>query len=290
MDSGHRVTEAALSFLIGIEDHHDPSYWKIYVRKFGSAATKMGPKTYGIRKNYKIRASGATRYFHIEDPSILNATLSDQVALDFENRRREQSAKIIAAVKAGAQRNRTRNQLTATMRQIPGMEDQFGALGFFPDPSMVEPPPLIICPVYDVITNYLLANRAQNELCLDSMDEFYPEHVLLEHILRYSAGGFYLTPETWNLYLRTCQSRGEHFNYRQNMAARGECQWIEELDPALPLGPTDRVISMARPCDIVRMQLFQNIIVTDDAQVNCFLFLSARADKCTRHSISLDHF
>jgi hypothetical protein len=103
-----------------------------------------------------------------------------------------------------------------------------------PAPIIIEtrrPPP---CPRYDAITAFLIANRSQNELCIDSIRFLIPERTLLEYILAY--GGIDLTPEGRNAYLRLCDFRGKRFNYYQTCGLRGECEWIEKLNTSTKEG------------------------------------------------------
>ena len=63
------------------------------------------------------------------------------------------------------------------------------------------------CPRYDEIRQYLLENRAQGKLCLDTMDFAISRDTFLHYINVY--GGISVTPREWEDFLRTCYERRE---------------------------------------------------------------------------------
>lgn len=74
----------------------------------------------------------------------------------------------------------------------------------------VEPVPLTTvphCPRFAEITNYLLQNRGEGQLCLDTMNFAIPEWTLFRYIDTYNGNqgnGFQLTPQEWRVFIDTC--------------------------------------------------------------------------------------
>ena len=103
-------------------------------------------------------------------------------------------------------------------------------------------PTVYSCPRYSEIRSYLLKNRSQGQLYLDTLPSWskdrtgrgYCEHVLLDQILR--LGGLQITPEEFHQYLRVASERGQMFVWQPE--ARGQVFWIEPPDPNFPYKAT----------------------------------------------------
>lgn len=97
---------------------------------------------------------------------------------------------------------------------------------------------------YEQIRAFLLVNRSQGLLCLDSLPRlehhkpdhhgrFFSEHLLLHHILQF--GGLAITPNEWREFLQVANERNEMF--RWDAEGRGQVFWIESPDHEVPWRP-----------------------------------------------------
>ena len=59
------------------------------------------------------------------------------------------------------------------------------------------------CLRYEEIRQYLLSNRGQGKLCLDTMMVLFPENTIWSHILRF--GGLRISPDEWRAFLQQCR-------------------------------------------------------------------------------------
>lgn len=213
------------------EDLFRQEYWA-YVRQFGTEATKLGPRTVGRR--YRRGTTGGTQTGwsdNYEVPSYLdimlhsNMTVEEENASRLENFRRERARRIIDSL-GGTQDKMVAPNLDAIDPlgfNDPGVPPNkmdsnhyfirgatFDGLSSISTESN-NSEKLPACPQYELIRRYLLSNRAQGRLCLDTMDFSMPAYTMLKYIQDF--GGLNITPEEWIAFLRNCDDRNETFMY-----------------------------------------------------------------------------
>jgi len=187
-----------------VKSLYDDDMWTTSVQRYGSAATAMGPLTYGsateIRSNIDKTTGkpiAKSKAFHIfVSPDMLQASpiaTSNENFLRLEERRRDKAQRIMHLV-----------------GKPQGIQHPPS-----PDPKNVyddsDFPITYSCPRYDEIKAYLLRNRHHQQLALDSMDFDMPERTLYRYII--DRGGIALTPLEFRSFLYTASWRQELFFY-----------------------------------------------------------------------------
>lgn len=143
-------------------------------------------------------------------------------------------------------------------------------------PPATEPEPVPESPRYDEIGDFLLANRSQNYLCLDTMTAICPENTLLQHILLFSSDpemqaqgrSIDITPEEWRAFLQVASSKSDLFGW--DPSGRGLLRWQRQAFVEYPFddAPSKKSVDWYNqngPASPELMQHFMNVLVTDDA-------------------------
>jgi hypothetical protein len=184
----------------------DGDMWTTDVVRFSSAATAMGPLTYGSLEDYESpqhedRAIGVKLLNYemdIAEDRINSTSIGSRNLVninELEDRRRVEADRI---------RNLAKRPLTA--RERPPSPTSLSDLD---DGS--DFPVIYDCPRYSEIKDYLLANRHHGQLALDSMDFHIPEPTFYRYII--DCGGLAITPLELRNFLYTTHLRQELFDY-----------------------------------------------------------------------------
>lgn len=268
-----------------IEDMHSPIFWNTNAKRFRDV-TKMGPKTLASARFYTKdgRQDGHIDLLSSFTPAM---TTPDPKLSAFENMRRKRLRGIGRAIIFGRQK-RKQARVGWEARHAPALATPKEPTGFLaaiftpykdkaptvPTPAatgigseydmgLVEPDIPAPCPRFDEILTFLLKNRSQNHLCLDTMPQSgFPDFTLWNHIIMFShdlanivAGRALqpdLTPEEWRAFLHQCNFRWkvnspeELFMYRTYGPGGfngGQIEWFKRPAPGYPVGddPSDRV-------------------------------------------------
>lgn len=187
------------------EELNAVDFWT-HVRKYGTAPTKM-PKTEGRRM---VLAEKGT--FVSEVPPNLLPVIDinapdDMTAPKIEQMRVQRAKRIKNALDLALARRQ------AIQEKLPPIFLANRRLWFDPPGlgSPFEASVLPSCPRYNEISQYLLKNRMQGKLCLDTMRFNIPENTLLNYIL--DLEGLVVSPEEWRAFLRVSDSKqGEYFS------------------------------------------------------------------------------
>ncbi|CZR58456.1 uncharacterized protein PAC_08348 [Phialocephala subalpina] len=175
-------------------NHED--FWTVHARSY-SDAIKMGPKFLGCRHDRQNRGTHSmlsrTDITSRElKPLKLSMSPDELSATNFENDRRTRAKQIREAAE------------DARRRLVRRGAAQFQNLINAPSAGTANNPPTeydsVSSPRYEEIRRYLLANRRQGRLCLDTMHFDMPENTLLNHIIL--LGGLQLTVDEWRDFLR----------------------------------------------------------------------------------------
>jgi hypothetical protein len=185
-------------------------FWT-YVRQYGTTAIKMGPKVLGMR--IELKQAEQKSDYKYEDvvidsyPQLIPLTnkmnLAEATAARIQNTRVRSLERIKSAMDlADAQRRELQEKLKLPKVGL-GLEAPDNG-GVFEEIAPLS------CPRYKEISQYLLANRRQGKLCLDTMKFEIAENTLLNYILE--LGGLVISPEEWRDFLRVSEAKqGEFF-------------------------------------------------------------------------------
>ncbi len=129
------------------------------------------------------------------------------------------------------------------------------------DPNFFEKDEYPACPRWSEICNFLVRNRSQDYLCLDTMPELFPEHTLWNHIRLLSADpknvtnrrAIDISPEEWRAFLLHCNLQWKSGNkgalikyiaFPPNHRQGGEIKWLKRDAPGYPVDrkPSRRVM------------------------------------------------
>lgn len=205
------------------EDVFQPDFWD-HARKYGTEATRMGPKTLGSRiaidQGEHRDIVWSPEYDLIPDESVVitnSMRPEEERAANMENLRRARAHRISTGINYSLQQTLEAHDTTDAMDvdELGDMPpDHFITLGKnFDTLSAIDTefshsvlPP---SPRYEEIRNYLLANRAQGRLCLDTMAFYIPAYRVLHYIQDF--GGISITPDEWIAFLGHCSDRNESF-------------------------------------------------------------------------------
>jgi hypothetical protein len=218
-------------------NHED--FWNVHAKRY-SDAIKVGPKIFGVR----MLDPTVNSYTQVLEPLNdadkdlldLDPSMSppDLAAANFENDRRIAARKIrsaaiqtkIAADARAAQEVVERDAFIIAAEAALVIKQAAIAAVNQPPTQNVKRPSLWYMTEYSNSTEgedgpngdryeenrrYILANRAQGRLCLDTMYFVMPENTLLNHIRL--LGGLQITTKEWRDYLRIADDRQELFAY-----------------------------------------------------------------------------
>lgn len=145
-----------------------------------------------------------------------------------------------------------------------------------PTPA-TEPEPVPQCPRYDEIGDFLLANRSQDYLCLDTMTGICPENTLLQHIILFSSDpdmqtqgrSLDITPEEWRAFLQITSSKDDLVSW--DPAGRGILRWQRQTFADYPFdgSPSTKASEWFQengPADPDLLQRFVDVLIMDDAR------------------------
>lgn len=209
----------------------DNEMWTTNVALYGSAASAMGPLTYGSVVDYQVETlhpNGApdevSMNFHIEEANeILPRPLDPALGQNIQQLKQERSLE--------AERIMRLIERPKPMPQRPPSPT------FSDEDDGSDFPVVYSCPRYDEIKAYLCQNRHYEQLALDTMDFDIPERTLYRYIL--DRGGLGITPLEFRNFLYTASERREMFFYAPfpglGTVTRLEQGWPDqELPDAVP--------------------------------------------------------
>ena len=236
---------------------------------------KMGPLTWGTRTLIPPNESGddfdEKNTSVVEPVEVADRPRQNSLAATVREALVDEAIKEIEKMRNTRQRRIIRNVHKAALTRYNVMKLEEKEIGTGAIPSWAKHSPAAYstetddysdilseaerptppCPRYQEISKYLLENRAQGALFLDTLPHHmqsgpgYPENVLLDQILNF--GGLQITPEEWNLFVQTASERGEMFIWLPP-ARNGQLYWIEPADPSVPFIPTP-----LGTCNLTRM-------------------------------------
>ena len=184
-----------------------PNTWDSRVRQFGTAATKMGPISFGTERYTWDKESYhnvlETVASNTANRPIFPSMAANQVALwTEENKRRAQARSIIMRVTTI--RNAISNSHPENHRS--GNLDAWDSA---PDTEDEEDEKSPICPRWDEIRQYLFNTRGPSNLAWNSMTFEIPEWTLYQYIQFH--GGLVITPGEWHCFLVFANYREQLF-------------------------------------------------------------------------------
>lgn len=183
----------------------------------------MGPRTIASRLLATEMDLPFTWSKAFEKPEPANIVIDEtmteleKTTAGLENLRRDRARRLLAAI-GGSQNSAPRGNIDPmdvdSPPPTPTDPNHCEVVGkTFTDLNSIVSeevyPPLPPCPRYNEIRDYLLANRSQGRLCLDTMDFEIPAFTVLQYIRDF--GGINLTREEWIGFLENCYNQHELF-------------------------------------------------------------------------------
>lgn len=181
-------------------------FWETHARQY-PGSLRMGPRLLGVRlylddETFIVDLAANLAGSTDPDPDPLDISEPPNFQADQKAEHVRQSAanKILQSMDA---RIASKAQgMTGSNVNSKAQSSNVSSM----DTEMSGIPP---CPRYDEIRFYLMANRGDGRLCLETMDRDMPENTLLNHILQLRQ--INITTDEWRTFLRTANDKGQFF-------------------------------------------------------------------------------